>query len=337
MSEATASRSISGAANRVVAEDLRARVLQAAAELGYAPNAHAQAMARGRSNVLGLVLQDIADPYFSSVAAGVMREARQEGVLVTLGSTSWSPNEAVSYVVAFRRNRARAIIVVGSLTDDDAHTERLTKELAAFEAEGGRAVAISQPGLGVDTIAIDNRNASLHLAEALCGLGYRDYAVLAGPPGLLTAVDRVAGFREGLARHAVRVTKTNVIASAFTRDGGWDATSRLLKRGSNARCLFAVNDLMAVGAMAYLRESGKALPNDMAVAGFDDIETLRDISPALTTVRVPLEEVGAQATRMVLASPAPSPRLVKIAGELVLRATTPPLTAALASRAGRRC
>jgi LacI family transcriptional regulator len=98
----------------------------------------------------------------------------------------------------------------------------------------------------------------------------------------------------------------------------------LLDRGTEATCVFAVNDVMAVGAMAALRDRGVALPSGMAVAGFDDIATLRDVTPALTTVRLPLEQLGADALEMVLQEPADQPRVRRVRGEVVIRESTPP-------------
>ncbi|MEU8299952.1 LacI family DNA-binding transcriptional regulator [Micromonospora sp. NPDC048909] len=323
VSLATASRALNGSANRVVGEKLRERVLQAAAELRYSPNAHAQAMARGRTNIVGLSLHDIADPYFSAVAAGVMREAEAHGLLVTMASTERRPRAESDYVGAFRRHWASVVIVVGSRTDDRAATDRLADELAAFEAEGGRAVAVSQPRLPVDTISIDNDAGARDLGQALHDLGHRRFAVLSGPADLVTATERVTGFREALARRGARLAPEHVVPGPFTRDGGYQAMQQLLDLSPDVSCVFAVNDVMAVGAMAALRDRGLELPAAMAIAGFDDIATLRDVNPGLTTVRIPLEEIGALAVRLALEDDVERPRLRRIGGEVVLRASTP--------------
>ena len=320
VSLATASRVLGATSDRVVAPDLRERVQRAAAELGYVPNAHARAMASGRSNVVGLIVQDISDPYFSAIAAGVMREARAAGLLVALADTQRDPEDEVAYATAFRRDRARAIIVCGSRTTDASSSDAVAAELAAFEAEGGRAVAVSQPRLPVDTIAIENRLGAAALARALHGLGYRRFCVLAGPSALVTAGDRAAGFRDGLAQRRTRLA--SVVHSAFTRDGGYEAMGSALDDGLEADCVFAVNDVMAVGAMACLRERSVELPG---VAGFDDISTLRDITPALTTVRIELEDVGAQAARLALQPAGAQLRVQAIPTTVVLRASTPPV------------
>jgi LacI family transcriptional regulator len=323
VSVATASRAFNGSTTRVVGEQLRERVMKAAAELGYAPNVNAQAMVRGRTNMVGLVVQDIADPYFSTVASGVMLEAEAQGLLVTMASTQRNPDAEIDYIGTFRRNWARVIIIVGTRFAERSVTDRLADELAAFESDGGRAVAISQPRLPIDTVAIDNRAGARELAYALHDLGHRRFAVLAGPRNLLTASDRLRGFREALARKGAPLLPQHVIHGEFTRDGGYNATIELLKEQPDISCVFAVNDVMAVGAMAALRDQGVELPGAMAVAGFDDIATLGDIFPSLTTVRIPLSDLGAQALRLALDNSAERPRILDVKGEVVLRESTP--------------
>jgi LacI family transcriptional regulator len=325
VSIATASRSIHGASGRVVAGHLRERVLAAAAELGYVPNVNAQAMARGRADIIGLVVHDIADPYFSTIASGVAAVAASRGALVTLAVTDRDPERELAHVQLFRRNRCRALILVGSRATGRRVAAALTRELTAFQAEGGRAAAVSQPKLPIDTVAADNLGGALELASSLVRLGYRQFGMLSGPAGLLAAADRAEGFTRGLAEHGVAPLLDDIVHSDFNRDGGYDGMGELLDAGRRVECVFAVNDVMAVGAMACLRDRGLRVPDDVAVAGFDDIPTLRDITPALTTVRLPLTDIGAAAAAMVLAPSSDKARVERVAATVVVRASTPGL------------
>jgi LacI family transcriptional regulator len=322
VSLATASRALNGS-DRKVRKDLEERVLASAAVLNYTPNAQAQAVARGRSDVVGLIVHDIADPYFSSIAAGVIDAAGAEGLLVTLASTGRSAEREVQHVANLRAQRARAVILAGSR---DTHTSRrgpLGREIAAFEGGGGRAVLISQHRLDTDTIVMENQAGAQALASELAKLGYRRHAVLAGPATLLAATDRVTGYRRGLTAAGLKISENNVVQGEFTRDGGYQAVEQLIDHLDRIDCIFAVNDIMAVGAMAALRDNGFSVPGDVALAGFDDIATLRDVSPRLTTVRMPLTEIGTQAVKLVLQPPAPQPRLRRVKGHIVLRESTP--------------
>ena len=165
------------------------------------------------------------------------------------------------------------------------------------------------------------------MARALVSLGYRRFAVLAGPETLVTSEDRVSGFRTGLTDSNIELPDENVLGAQFTRDGGYAAMSELLDRDIDVDAIFAVNDMMAVGATAALRDNGYRVPADMAVAGFDDIPTLRDVRPALTTVRLPLVEIGRRALELALDRPPPGddtePEMLAVTGEVVIRDSTP--------------
>lgn len=323
VSTATASRVLNGS-DRFVGEPHRGKVLAAAAELGYTANAHAQAVARGSSNVLGLIVHDVTDPYFAAIADGVMRQCEQAGVVVMLAVTRRDPERELEYVSMLRAQRARAIILAGSRTLSGDHTQRLAKELDAYAAAGGAAACISQDRLGTHTVLALNRAGARDLAVELHRIGHRKFAVLAGPRDLITARDRYLGFLDGLAACGVPRDTVQVIHSDFTRTGGVEGAKSLLAEGITATCLFAVNDVMALGAIAVIRDAGIVVPDRLSVAGFDDIATLRDVLPRLTSVRLPLEEMGVQAARMALDSTRVGPRMLKVRGEVRLRESTRP-------------
>lgn len=326
VSLSTASRVVSEGPRRV-GQELAMRVSQAVSELGYTANLQARAVATGRSSMLGVVVHDIADPYFSSMAAGLMRIARRQDLLVCLASTPEGEVGEREYLALMRAQRARAVILIGSRSDDASLRAALRAEIAGFARTGGRVAAIGQDLLGVDTILPENAAGAEALARALVVQGHRRFAILAGPRGLLTAEHRVSGFLGGLAAWDVPVEPDLIVHGAFSRDGGYEAMSTILARGAPLPdCVFAVNDVMAVGALARLRSAGVAVPGDVGLAGFDDISTLRDVHPALTTVRLPLEQMGEMAARLVLEETSSGhPRVVPVPGEVVLRDSTAPL------------
>ncbi|MFD2350382.1 LacI family DNA-binding transcriptional regulator [Nonomuraea ferruginea] len=293
VSLATASRVLNGS-TRQVGATLRARVERAADELGYRANIAAQTLARGASNVIGIVVHDLTDPYFAALADGAMRAAAGEGLLVMVGTTHRDPEQEIAYVSTLHAQRVRAVLLAGSRMADPEVTGRLAAELAAYRASGGRVACVGQDLLGVNTVAPANREGSAALARALAGLGHTRFAVLAGPPHLMTAADRCAGFTSAL--RELGLPEPLVLHGPFDRDGGYAAA----RRTGDATCVFAVNDVMAVGALAAYREHGIRVPQDVSVAGFDDIATLRDQVPALTTVRLPLKDMGARALELAL-------------------------------------
>ena len=321
----TASRVVNDGTRRVGAQ-LAQRVHRAAAELGYTANLQARAVATGRSSMVGVVVHDIADPYFSSIAAGLIEAASRSGLLVCMSAAAANEAAEREYVSLMRAQRARAVILIGSRTDDAAERAALSAEVAAFIRQGGRAVCVGQPLLGVDTIAPENAAGADALARALAALGHRRFAVLAGPRGSITVQDRIEGFRAGLAAWSIGLDPAGIVHAAFSRDGGYEAMSAILASGGNLPdCVFAVNDVMAVGALARLRAAGMSVPGDVAVAGFDDIVTLRDVTPPLTTVRLPLAQMGEMAANMVLTGGQPGrPLIVPVPGEVIMRDSTVP-------------
>lgn len=353
VSLATASRAINGSATRSVRQDLRERVLETARRLDYSPDPSAQAMARGRTSALGLVVHDIADPYFSTIAAGVTRAAEREGLIVTLSSTEHSPGRELAFVELARRQRSRAIILAGSravlpaalpgalagalagapsgeaAARMESDAKALESALTSFREAGGGVATIGQGVGDLPVVEIDNAGGAGALARALHEIGYRRFGVLTGPTGLRTAADRTTGFLDTLTALGCPVLDRDVVDGAFTRDGGHDAMTKLLSRTgattadpepNRPELVFAVNDVMAVGAMAAVRDAGLSVPDDVAVAGFDDIHTLRDVSPGLTTVRIPLDEVSEAATMLALGAAASG---AVARGEVVLRDSTP--------------
>lgn len=325
VSLATASRAINGSANRTVRPELQERVLAAAARLGYSPDANAQAMARGRTTTLGLIVHDIADPYFSSIAAGVSAAAEDEGLMVTLASTGHRPEREIALLEMLQSQRARAIVIVGGRQADEESTQALRAAVRAYQDRGGTVAMIAQPVLEVNTVSMDNLGGAAALARALVGIGYREFAILTGPRNHLTGAERTSGFADALADEGLTVPPEHLVECEFTRDGGYAGMTELLQQGPRPQAVFAVNDVMAMGAMAAARDAGLSVGADIGVAGFDDIHTLRDVTPGLSTVAVPLPEVGRLATRLALLPTAQEPRVERVPVEVVLRDSTPPL------------
>ena len=329
VSPATASRVLNGSERKPAAE-IAERVRAAAESLGYIPNAQAQALARSSSGLVGLVVNDIADPYFSSIARGVQGAAREHRRTVLLIGTAGGPAEERRAVEAFAARRTDAIVIAGSRSDrpqDAADNEALSRETARYLANGGRVALIGHPFPGeqdpaVRVIAVPNRDLSRELGRRLGGEPFDDFIVVAGGSGLVTSDLRTEGFQEGLA-DAGR-PPAGMVRTGFDRDGGFAAAPevaaavRAAHDAGRRTCAFAVNDRMAIGLVAGLREEGLRVPHDLGVAGFDDIETLRDFRPALTTVRLPLEEMGRLAVETALGDARP----VEVAGTVVQRRST---------------
>ncbi|MEH0421344.1 LacI family DNA-binding transcriptional regulator [Streptomyces sp. B21-083] len=322
VSQATASRVLNGSVRNVRQENVD-RVLTAAAELDYAPHLSAQAIARGSTNIAALVVSGVDDPYFSSIAAGVTQAAEAAGLIVTMAVADRSPERELQIVGTLRGMRPRVIIMTGSRVDG-ADARALVEELHAYREAGGSVVLISQHDLPFHTVSIDNYGGARQLARALVGLGYRRLAVVRAGTGLRTSRDRCSGFVEGLREFGIDVDERLVVEAEFSRRGGRAAARELLQQGlDGTELVFAVSDVMAIGVMTALRDAGLVPGRDIAVAGFDDIGPAVDVVPELTSVNVPLQQVGLRAMELAL-SDDDAPRIVPVATNVVLRASTPP-------------
>jgi len=297
VSLATASRALNGS-TRKVADSYRTRVEAAATRLGYTANLSAQATARGTSAIIALLVADIADPYFGQIASGVARGADEAGLVVTVAITERDPEREVRLVRALRGQRPRGLILAASRSSSELSRE-LAAEVDMLAAAGGRVVALGggvggTAGGGLDavrSVTVDNRGGAQALGAALTDRGYRRALVLAAAEGTVTSDDRVGGFVAGFTEGGG--AEPAVLRGTFTRESGYELMTRALADGvESGTVVFGISDVVAIGALAALREAGREVGADIALAGFDDIPTGRDVTPALTTVRIPLDELG---------------------------------------------
>jgi LacI family transcriptional regulator len=321
VSLATASRVLNGS-TRKVAESYRERVEDAARRMGYTANLSAQATARGTSAIIALLVADIADPYFGKIAAGVARGADEAGLVVTIATTERDLAREVAVIRALRGQRPRAVILAASRTTESSDAA-LQAEIDALAHVGSQVVAIGPGGGAVRSVVIDNIGGGRALGAALAERGYRAAVILGAAEGVRTSDDRIAGFTEGFAAGGGRIDR--VYRGAFTRESGAQLMEEGLRDGIDAGTLvFAISDVVAIGTLSVLRAHGREIGGDIALAGFDDIPIAGDVTPGLTTVRVPLETVGYRTLHAALDEewqPASSP----IPVEVVLRASTPGL------------
>ncbi|MET7640657.1 LacI family DNA-binding transcriptional regulator [Streptomyces sp. NPDC005438] len=327
VSLATASRVLNGS-TRAVGERLAARVRASAEELGYLPNAPAQALARSSTATLGVLLHDVADPYFGAVARGVSDAATEAGLLTVLLSTDGDPEVELRGIRMLHAQRVRGLVLAGSAYTDPEVTARMDTALASYRAGTGSVAVVTDHGPDYPTVSPGNRTGTAQLTRAMLELGHRRFAVVSGPDRMRVPAERLAGVRQALAEVGLSLPERATVATEFSREGGRAAMARLCERLSPEEwptVVLALSDVCAVGVLAELRDRGIAVPGELSVAGFDDIALAGDLAPALTTVRVPLERLGAEAVRMLLDPSTSTPgRPLELPNEVVLRASTAP-------------
>lgn len=316
----TASRVLSGS-GYPVGQELRARVQRAANELDYVPNAQARTLLGGSSGTVGVLAGDVGDPYFSQIIDGIQSVATDHRLLVTICNTARDVHQELAYFTLLQSHRTAAVIVAGSELDERVYKEGLRRRVASYQGAGGRVVAIGHPHLEADRVLVDNRQGARALAEHLTELGHRHVGVLAGLGTMVSTHDRIAGLSDVLkaAGGTVRVRY-----GPATRDGGLAGAAELLAAEPDITALVGTADQMAIGALALLRARALHVPGAVSLAGFNDIAVSRDMSPALTTVSLPLEDLGATAMTLALQPPAPSPRVCSFETKLMVRDSTGP-------------
>lgn len=321
VSIATASRSLAGASG--VSDELATRVRDVAAELGYRVNAHARALAGGDRSALGLIVHEIGDPYFTEIAGGVLDGAGERDLAVRIGHTGRDPQAEVRQIRLLAANGVDQIIIAGSGSADRASFQPLADEVERFRAAGGRVAVIGRHLFSADAVLPDNRRGGRTIGDHIVRLGHRRIAVAAGERRLTTIVDRLRGLHEAFAEAGMNPTEVPVIEAAFNVEGGRRAAARILEEHPTTTAIVALNDAMAIGVLSELRRRRIAVPTELSVTGFDDVEVAADLAPALTTVHLPMASFGRLAIELLNAPPSPGrPRHRQTAHQLVVRDST---------------
>ena len=191
--------------------------------------------------------------------------------------------------------RAAGVIFAGSGLDDPAYVEELPRHVAALRASGAAVVHLSPHALGAPEVSVDNQTGIASIVAALIGLGHSRIAFLAGPSTLYVARERLAGYRRGLTAAGISIDERLIIDTGFSADAGARAIDDLLatlELGIDFTAILCANDLLALGALQRLHEHGIQVPAAVSVAGFDDIPVAAMTAPSLSTVRLPLREMG---------------------------------------------
>ena len=282
VSVATVSRVLNGS-DKVV-EPTRSRVLAAATSLGYVPHSGARSLSMQRTDTIGVILPDLHGEFFSELIRGIDAATRARGLHLLLSHSHGDPDEAAAVLRAMR-GRVDALVVMSPYADEAM--------LSASISGSTPLVLLGSGGAGRHPrLAIDNRGGAFAMTEHLLEAGYRSIAFVAGPQGNIEAARRLEGYRAALATRPG--TEARILPGDFGEESGL-AAGRLLIAQGLPDAVFAANDMMAIGCLQAFREAGVDVPGDVALAGFDDIPVARFLDPPLTTVGVPIAEIGRHA------------------------------------------
>ncbi|WP_427924395.1 LacI family DNA-binding transcriptional regulator [Streptomyces sp. cg40] len=327
VSVATVSRALAG--NYPVSEATRARVMAAVESLHYVVNVHAKALSGGVAGPIAMVLQDITGPSLAHAAAGVEQEAAARGRLSLVCVTHNDRAREDDLVQLMREQHAAAVVLVGGAVVDDKYQERMAEYARVLDAAGSRLVLCGRPPLAsslpVTVVDYDNRGGAFQAVDHLLGMGHRRVLFLGGDPLMSSAEQRRTGYLQALRAHGVPYAEELDVSGSYTRVSGYQRTRAALEEGRDFTAIFAGTDMVAVGALAALREAGLDVPRDVSLVGFDDVPFATDLTPALTTIRVPYEELGRTAVRLALErDPSLADDHVVLSTQLVIRQSVRP-------------
>ncbi len=313
VSPMTVSRVVNG--SDAVSPRLRERVERALAETGYMPNTLARSLRARRTDTIALLLPDMTNPFFTTLAHGVEAAAREAGLTMILANSDEREDEERRLAQLLLQRQVDGILVVPS--GSGADTIRLCREHEVA------CVAVDRPPADpdVDVVRADAEGGAHQLGRLLVGLGHRRIVILTGPASVPTAADRVAGFRRAVVAEA-GLDEPLVVHGAFTIESGREMALRVMPADPRPSAVFAANNFIAIGVLHALDELGIRVPEDVAVVGFDDLPEAMVTFPFLTVVAQPAFEIGRQSVGALLArlaDPDAPPRHVVLPTQLVVR------------------
>ncbi|HXX64218.1 MAG TPA: LacI family DNA-binding transcriptional regulator [Bacteroidota bacterium] len=291
VSTATVSRVFNNA--EPVDERTRERVRMAAKELNYVPNALGRSLSLRKTDAIGLLLPDLFGEFFSEVIRGCDQTAQQNHFHLIV-SSSHSNRQEIETALRVMRGRVDGLVIMSPHIDSRALNENLPRTLPVV------LLNCHVESDGFDSLTIDNFGGAHEMTRHLLSHGHRRVAIIAGTEGNYDAAERLRGFRAAMSESGAEMNQDLVAQASFSEASGYDAVNRLLALSNPPSGIFASNDAMAIGALSALRDAGIQIPEQVALAGFDDIPVCKYLTPTLTSVTVNIEGLGARAMETVL-------------------------------------
>jgi len=320
--------------SRYIPGETKERIQVAARRLGYRPNPLARSLRSQRSNIVGVMVFDITDPFCTPILRGLENALYQASYLSLLADAHNEPHRFERYLEMFLDRRVEGLIVIANwlMTDIKVLADLTERQVPTVIA--GRALEVEN----ISTVSVDNESGAALALEHLYRLGHREIAFLRGPKTLASSGQRWKGIRNFAQSAGLRLDTKRIaeLPESLDPNSSFEAgallTTQLLRGGKSFTALVAFDDITALGALRALKKKGLRVPEDCSVVGFDDVAQASLSAPALTTVRQPMEAMGSMSAGMILeATKAMNQKKTipvarrKIPAELVVRESTRPL------------
>jgi len=279
---------------RFVSDSTRQRVLKAMAEVSYHPNVVAQSLRRKKTNTVGLVISDIANPFFPEAVRGIEKQLIQKGYSIILANTDDDIEKEKDLVTLLYGKRVDGFIIV-TADGENKHLDFLIQQKVPIVLLDRR---ISKVGL--DTVLVDNEGGARKLTEHLINLGHKKIGVITGPLSISTGKERLKGYLEALREHSLPKDDELIKVGNFRQESGYSLTMELLSLSSPPSAVLACNNVIGLGAMDALQEKGIKIPSEVALVIFDDLPWFRYLNPPVSVVSQPTSELGEIAAKLLL-------------------------------------
>lgn len=291
VSVTTVSRLLNGSLE--LPAETKERIDKAIRDLKYEPNPHARRLSRGRSDTIGLVVPDIANPFFATLVAAVEEESDKRGLALSLHATLNRPGREIAYLRALGRNHVDGLVFVTNHPDDG--------ELASLINQTGKVVVVDEdvPNAVVPKLFCDNEQGGYLAGRHLAGHGHRRVLYIGGPQAMISTRRRFLGLKKALEEHGDHVELVRYEGD-YTVEFGRAAGRRFLDENRPATAIFASSDEIAIGLIEVLRGHGVKIPRDVSIIGFDDVGPLHLFAPPLTAIRQPVRAIGQRALALLL-------------------------------------
>ena len=278
-----------------VSDAKRAKVEAAVAELGYIPNMLGTSLRSNQTYTIALIISDITNPFWTTVARGVEDAAHEKGYSVILGNTDESPDKQEQYLTMFLKRRIDGMLFVPA--DNNAEPLQLIQKQNIDVVVLDRDV----PSIDVDIVRGDSLGGAYRLTRHLVELGHKHMAIISGPKNISTSVERVAGFRRAMEEAGLDHNLENVYWGTFSQDSGSGLVAMALKDTPCLTAFVTANNFIANTTLQSLFRFGYEVPNDISIATFDDVSGMLNPTPFLTAANQPAYQIGFQAAQLLLA------------------------------------
>lgn len=315
----TVSRVLNGDSNLSIREETRNRILEAIKEMGYTPNPIARSLRKKTSDAIGMLIPDITNPFFPEVIKGAETAASEKGLSVILCNTDENSDKERNLVRFLIDRRVDGMLLFSSRLEDETVSE--------VEKSGIPFVLVNRGSRSNSGayVVVDNTLGAKLAMQHLIGLGHEKIAHISGFLYTETGLERLEGYRKSLNAAGLPFDSECMVEAGFTEQQGYIAMQKLLSLTNPPTAVFAANDLMAMGAMTAIMEKGLRVPEDISLVGFDDIWVANRITPALTTVKIPLIEMGSLAMKIIsdkIAQKEIQDERIILTPELIIRSST---------------